>query len=194
MLILEIFGQLFQLVRDLLWPFKIVAAPNRAVRYTFGTPGVTWRIWWGIKEPVLNPDWYFVVPWVQEIRESNCAEDTIDIANLPITSRDGIQATVSYNIRLVVNDPLKFQLRLRQDINPKQTESMPSAIHAECSSAVAYMMRKRSWDRIYKSQGAIERRIKESLTKTLSDWGITVVSGGITVCSQAVPIALISVD
>lgn len=191
--ILEILSALLQFIRDVLWPFFIVSYPNRGVRSTFGVPGVSWRWWWGIKEPVLEPGVYFCVPWAQEIRMTNCAEDTIDISNLAITSHDGVQNTVSYNLKLFVSDPLKYQLRLKQEPNPKAADTMPEAIHAEGSTAVSSMMRRRTWERIYKSQGHIERRITASLSDKLFDWGITVISGGITICSQAVPIALINV-
>jgi regulator of protease activity HflC (stomatin/prohibitin superfamily) len=192
--LIELLTQLLQLIRDVLWPFFIVSEPERGVRYTFGVPGVKWRLWRGSREPVLEPDWYFAVPWAQEIRLTNCAEDTIDVANLPITTKDGIQATVSYNIRLKVNDPLKYQTQLRQEIDNRKADTMPSAIHAECSTAVASMMRRRKWDQIYKSQGSIGNKITKVLADDLAAWGITVVSGGLTICSQAVPLALIHVD
>lgn len=192
--ILELLSALLQFIRDVLWPFFIVSEPNRGVRYTFGRPGVKWRAWWGIREPVLEPDWYFAIPWAQEIRMTNCAEDTIDVANLPITTKDGIQATVSYNIRLRVHDPLKYQTKLRQEVDNAKSDTMPSAIHAECSTAVASMMRRRRWDQIYKSQGAIGNKITKILIDDLATWGIDVVSGGLTICSQAIPLALIHVQ
>lgn len=192
--ILEILSSLLQFIRDVLWPFFIVSEPNRAVRYSFGRPGVTWWWWWGIREPLLEADWYFGIPWAQEIRMTNCAEDTIDIANIAITTEDGVQATVSYNIRLRVNDPLKYQINLRQEIDNKKADMMPSAIHAECSTAVARMLRKQSWEVIYKSQGEIAGKITSALRIKLADWGVDVISGGITICSQATPIALINID
>lgn len=192
--ILELLSQLFQLIRDVLWPFFIVSEPNRAVRYTGGRPGVSWRLWWGIREAILMPGPYFAVPWYQEIRLTNCAEDTIDVTNLSITTEDGIQATVSYNLRLRVIDPLKYQLNLKQEIDIKNSDTMPSAIHAESSTVVARMLRKQSWETIYKSQGEIAGKITSALRTKLMDWGVDVISGGLTICAQAIPIALINVD
>lgn len=192
--ILELLSQLFQLIRDVLWPFFIVSEPSKAVRYTFGRPGVRWRLWWGIREPVLIPGPYFAVPWAQEIRLTNCAEDTIDITNIPFTCEDGTQATISYNLRLRVTDPLKYQLNLKQEVDIKKSDTMPSAIHAESSTVVAKMLRKQSWETIYKSQGEIAGKITSALRTKLADWGVDVVGGGLTICAQAIPIALINVD
>lgn len=192
--IIELLTQLFQLIREILWPFFIVSTPERGVRYTFGVPGVKWRLWRGSREPVLEPDWYFCVPWAQEIKLTNCAEDTIDITNIATTSKDGIQFTASFNIRLKVIDPLKYQVNLRQDIDVKKSDLMPSAIHAECSTAVAAMLRNREWRSVYRSQGKIGSRLTKTLRKSLDDWGVQVITGGITICSQAVPLALINVE
>lgn len=181
--ILEILSQLLEFIRQVIWPLWIVSEPNKAVWLRFGQPR-------GIREP----DWYFAWPWADELRMVNCAEDTIDVANIPFTARDGIQATVSYNIRLKIKDPMKYVLNLRGEADPKKSDTLPSAIHAECSTAVSSMMRRRKWDQIYKSQGAIERRITAKLTNTLADWGVEVIAGGITICSQAIPLALINVD
>jgi regulator of protease activity HflC (stomatin/prohibitin superfamily) len=192
--ILEILSQLLQFIREVIWPFWIVSEPFRAVRYTFGRPGVNWRVWRGIRTGMLEPGWYFAMPWAQEIRLTNCAEDCIDVANLPITTEDGIQATISYNVRLRVSDPLKYQLNLRQEIDIKKADLMPSAIHAECSTAVARMLRKQSWETIYKSQGEIAGKITAALKIKMADWGVSVVSGGITIMAQAIPVALINVE
>lgn len=192
--ILELLSQLINLIREVLWPFYIVRDPDRAVRYTFGVPGVKWRVWWGFREAVLGPGWYFCVPWAQDIQLTNCAEDTIDIANISGTSRDGVQFTASFNIRLKVYDPLKYQINLRQEIDPKKADTMPSAIHAECLTSVAAMLRNRKWESIYRSQGKIGSKLTKSLKASLDNWGIMVIAGGVTTCSQAVPIALINVD
>ncbi len=181
--ILEILTQLLQFIREVIWPFWIVAEPNRAVRYRFGR---------NIK--VLEAGGYFAWPWAEEIRMTNCAEDCIDITNLSITTEDGVQATLSYNIRLRVTDPLKYQLNLRQEVDAKKADLMPSALHAECSVTVARMLRKQSWETIYKSQSEIAGKITSALRLKLSDWGVGVISGGITICSQAIPIALITVE
>jgi regulator of protease activity HflC (stomatin/prohibitin superfamily) len=181
--ILEILSQLLQFIREVIWPFWIVAEPNRAVKYRFGR-----------HIAILEPGGYFAWPWAEEIRITNCAEDTIDIANLSITTEDGVQATLSYNAKLYVSDPLKFQTKIRQEIDSKKADTMPSAIHAECATTVARMLRKQAWESIYKSQNEIAGKITSALTTKLSNWGITVAGGNITNCANAVPLAIINVE
>ena len=181
--ILELLTQLLQFIREVIWPFWIVAAPNRAVRYRFGRPKGT-----------LEPDWYFAWPWAEEIRQTNCAEDTIDIANISGTSKDGVQFTASFNLRLKVIDPLLFQLNLRQELDPKKADTMPAAIHAECTRAIAAMFRNREWKAIYRSQGKIGAKLTRTVKTLLTNWGVEVLAGGITICSQAIPLAIINVE
>lgn len=171
---LEFFRWLVETFRSLLFPVYVVPEPWRAVRYTFGRAG-----------KVLEPGWYLACPFFQEIRTTNCAEDCLDLANMPLTTWDGEQVTVSYNVRFRIADVLKYQTRLRD---------ADASLHAEASCEVALRIRRRMWSKIYRSQGRIERRISTTLTRRLADWGIEVVGSGITVCTRSKPISWIRVD
>lgn len=188
---LDAIAALFKFIRELLWPVFIVAEPYRAVRYTFGRPtSLGWPF--RISGPVLEPGAYFAFPYFQEIRTTDCAENCIDVANLPITTHDEIQVTVSYNLRYRITDVLKFQMNLHHE--SKEDEESRTAIHAEAACEVALRMRRRSWQRLYKSQGSIERRITKTIASRLGDWGITVSHGGMTICTRAFPLSVIHVS
>jgi regulator of protease activity HflC (stomatin/prohibitin superfamily) len=189
MALLQFIGEFLKFIRDLLWPIFIVSEPNRAVRYTNGqAKALGWPF--RVAGPVLEPGWYFSIPFFQEIRQTNCAEDCIDVANLPITTRDDVQVTVSYNLRYRITDVLKYQLNLHH----KDSDDSPSAIHAEAAVEVAMRMRRRSWERLFRSQGAIERRITKSIAERFENWGITASHGGMTICAKALPLSMIHVN
>lgn len=171
---LEFFRWLLEFARSIIWPVWIVSSPNLGVRYTRGRPG-----------GVLAPDWYLAFPFFQEIRQTNCAEEVIDVANLPITTWDDVQVTVSYNMRYRIVDVLKYQTIVQEG---------GVSLHAEASCEVALRIRRRAWKRIYRSQGSIERRITKTMTERVKHWGIEVVHGGMTVCARARPISWIKVD
>lgn len=190
---LETLRALFEFIRQFIWPVYVVAAPYRAVRYTFGqpTPAKRWgwvpcpQRWRMVNGPVLAPGWYFAFPLFQEIRQTNCAEDCVDVSNMPLTTWDGEQMTISYNMRYRIVDVLKFQTNVQE---------ASTSLHAEASCEVALRVRRREWKRIYRSQGSIERRITKTMTERVADWGIEIMHGGITICTKAKPISWIKVD
>lgn len=181
---LETLRALLEFVRQFVWPIYIVASPNKAVRYTFGRP-VALRRPFAVAGPILEPDWYFAFPLFQEIRQTNCAEDTLDIANLPLTLWDGESVTVSYNLRYRIADVLKYQT---------QVQDAGMSLHAEASCEVSLRTRRREWKRVYRSQGKLARRICQTLTKRVAEWGVEVLSGEMTVCTRAKPLAWIKVE
>src|SRR5262245_57895615 len=149
---LETFRAIIDFIRTIAWPVYVVSSPHRAVRYSLGKP-----------KHVLGPGWYFAFPFFQEIRQTNCAEDTLDVANLPITTWDGESATVSFNLRYRIADVLKYQTMV-QDAG--------MSLHAEASCEVALRTRRREWRNIYRSQGKIARRICDTLTRRVGNWGV----------------------
>lgn len=171
---LAFFTALLEFLRSLVWPLFIVTKPEEGVKYRFGRP---------LK--VLQPGWYFAWPFFEEIKKTNCAEATLDLTNMPLTTWDEVGLTVSYNIRYRIVDVLKFQTIVQNG-----AESM----HAEAACEVALRLRKRLWSKIYRSQGRIERRITATLTKRFASWGIEVVGGGLTVCTKSKTISLINVE
>lgn len=198
--ILELLAQLIQFIRELIWPLFIVAEPKKAIRYTNGKAVDYelvlldfWKWHYVLKMPyVLGPGLYFAAPFFQEIRVTNCAENYIDVANLSLTLIDGKSGTFSYNMGYVVEDILKYQTKLHQEGLSK--DEAPQAIHSMGSVEVSAHITSYTWPDLVSNLAQLEARIERSLARRLATWGIKLTTGGITICAQALPLAIIHVD
>jgi len=199
--LVQVLGSLAKFIREVIWPFFVVSSPNKAVRYTNGRPdkleylSFDWKrgkVTRSTRSPVLEPGLYFAMPFFQEIRQTNCAEYYIDISNTPITTKNDVSATVSYNFGYYVSDILLYQSKLHAEGLAK--DDAPQAVHSAGNVELAAHASAMTWEDIVGNQELLDRRIFGSLSTALKKWGITMTTGGITICTKAKPIALIKID
>jgi regulator of protease activity HflC (stomatin/prohibitin superfamily) len=155
---------LLDFFRELL-PVTVIRSYQHGVRFTFGRA-----------TGPLRPGIYLRLPLLWEIEPVTVAEQTIDVTQVTVTTRDGEQVCLSANIVYAVTDGLLAYTAV--DLYPLSLARLAAtSLHA--------VGRRVTFDTLRGHQRSIERRIRDDLQRGATAWGIEVRRVGLTDFAKA---------
>lgn len=149
------------------WPFEIIRANEQGVRKTFGK----------IQGP-LKPDWYWRVPWAQEMERESTLLDSLDLHIKSLTSSDGKPVSLEVTIWFVVFDAYKLWMTV---VDIQENLARLAAGH------VNVKVRRRTWLSLRTNQRALEQAVAIYCGKYAAEWGVEIPEVQITQITSAKP-------
>ena len=156
---------LLQFVRDILPLPRIVRSYERGVAFVLGRA----------QGPLL-PGWYWNIPVIRVIEVYPVVEQTVNLTNISITTRDAKPYTISANFNYEVLDAVRAYTQVHELDQSMRNEAL-KYLHRLARTVTA--------ERLVGSQRALERRIREHLQKKVEAWGVRVIDVGVTDLVQA---------
>lgn len=154
---------LFDFFRTLL-PVAIIRSYQQGVRFSFGKASGP-----------LRPGLYLRFPLLWEIEPVSAAEQTLDVAQVIVTTRDQKQVCVSANVVYLVENGLLAYTAV--DLYPLSLARLAAtSLHA--------VGRRVTYDMLLSGGPEVERRVKDNLQRRSTGWGIRVISVGLTDFAQ----------
>lgn len=166
---------LFNNLLELL-PFKIIRVYQRGIKFTFGHP-YTFTGWLKVRKgetiqpKQLEPGFHWVFPLIQDIQILSVVPEVINLPTQTVTCQDDSNISFSANIEYRVVDAVKMFCEV-QDFDQ-------SLINIAMNKLSTYI-RAQTYAEIYDCQDDIEAQIATDLTQKTMEWGVEVISVGIT--------------
>lgn len=149
-----------------LQPIRIVRSYQQGVRFTNGIHS---------NKP-LPPGVYAVIPFFDDIEAVNTQEDVIDLPMQTVTTSDGKQVTLSWNVEYQVVDAVLHFMSVR-DFD----ENLPR----KAARHIASRVRELTLDELVLGQRELEGSLKGTLQTRTKTWGVKILDVGITDIVQA---------
>ncbi len=131
------------------------------------------RFWGGNEPELLQPGWYWFVPFFSKIVDVAVIADTIDLPFQSITTSDDVTVDVSANFIYEVSDTVGYYTNV-QDFTTNFPRLAARHVYAK--------VRSWSYAELMEKQADYERSLKETLNTRISKlgWGVTIVDAGFT--------------
>lgn len=149
------------------WPLEIVRLNEQGVRKTFGK-----------MEGPLSPDWYWRVPWMQEMEKESTLLDSLDLHIKSLTSKDGKPVTAEVTIWFRITDAYKLWMTV---VDHEENLARLAAGHLNVK------VRRRTWLSIRQNQRGLEQAIAVHCGHYAAEWGVEIPEVQITQITSAKP-------
>jgi regulator of protease activity HflC (stomatin/prohibitin superfamily) len=162
-----------------LWTIIEVVLPFRVVRVY--QRGVKFRL--GILKPTLEPGFHWIIPMIDQVDIVDVNQETKNLPNQSVTTKDGKAVTFSVNI---IYETLDAALLFTAVQSHEESFTAVAMVH------MAQRIREWEWHELLEGQKDLEKSLRDTLTTRVKPWGIRIVGVGITDLTQARPIRIIT--
>lgn len=145
---------------DFLYPVKVVFQYQRAVRYRHGK-----------SQDAPLGEGYHIQWWViDKIEIEDVIEEVLDLNPQSITTKDGVQVTISANIAFRIVDIVKRW---------NEVQDFEKSLRAAAMSHIARKIRQWTWEETFQNQTELERSLRDTMTTKVKRWGVEIIDVGI---------------